>query len=152
MEKDRSAKLSGAGMLLFNENSELLIIKSPYKNYWTIPGGGIESEESPLEAAIRETKEEVNIDCVNPEFLCIDYQNNPDKVESYQFLFHGGILNPEQIKAIKLQAEEISEYKFLPIVEAQKFLGKYLAKRIPKCLDAFNKKSALYLENAENPK
>ena len=49
-----SKKRIGAGVLLFNENNELLIVKPIYKNYWSIPGGVIDKNETPKNGCIRE--------------------------------------------------------------------------------------------------
>ena len=47
-----------------NEKSEILLIKrghSPFEGMWASPGGFIEMEETPEEAAIRELNEETNL-------------------------------------------------------------------------------------------
>jgi ADP-ribose pyrophosphatase YjhB (NUDIX family) len=55
--------------VIFKVKDEVLLCKrSPKKslpNKWSIPSGGIEEEESPKDAAIREFKEETNIDLKN---------------------------------------------------------------------------------------
>lgn len=144
-------KRMGAGVLFFNENGELLIIKNTYKDYWSIPGGVVDKDESPREAAIREVKEEVNLDTPDLRLLCIDYYRNPlsPKGESLQFLFYGGILKEKQIKAIKLQDGEVEKYKFASLEEAWPILGLKLRKRIKSTLKAIDDKSVLYLENGE---
>ena len=142
-------KRMGSGIILLNDHNEILITKSPYRDYWTIPGGTVDENESPRRACIRETKEEIGLDILDVQFMCVDYQNNSDKGESLQFLFYGGILTQEQINTITLQEEEISEYAFLPLLEAQKLLGKLLGVRIEKCLNSYKENQALYLENAE---
>lgn len=40
-------KRMACGVLIFNEKNELLIVKNSYKDYWSIPGGVIEENESP---------------------------------------------------------------------------------------------------------
>ncbi|QQS60356.1 NUDIX hydrolase [Candidatus Falkowbacteria bacterium] len=142
-------KRMGSGIILLNEHNEILLTKSPYKDYWTVPGGSVDENESPRRACIREIKEEIGLDILDVRFMCVDYQNNSEKGESLQFLFYGGILTQQQIHAITLQEEEISEYTFLPLLEAQKLLGKLLGIRIEKCLEAYKNNQALYLENAE---
>lgn len=142
-------KRMGSGIILLNKHKEILITKSPYRDYWTVPGGTVDKNESPRRACIREIKEEIGLDILDVRFMCVDYQNNSEKGESLQFLFYGGILTQEQINSITLQEEEISEYTFLPLLEAQKLLGKLLGIRIEKCLEAYKKNQALYLENAE---
>ncbi|WP_066973201.1 NUDIX domain-containing protein [Methanobrevibacter filiformis] len=54
-----------------NKNSEFILIKrknDPFKDYWGIPGGFVDYGESTEEAAIREAKEETNIN-INLESL-----------------------------------------------------------------------------------
>lgn len=148
--KERPLKLIGSAVMLFNEKAELLIVKSPYKDYWTLPGGGVEENESPRQACIRECKEEVGTEIINATFVCVDFQNTPFGGENIQFLFHGGTLTDVQIASIKLQEAEIVAYKFVSIPEAQeKYLPNLLAKRIPQALEAYKRSAAIYLENAE---
>ena len=48
---------------LVENNGKLLLVKLNYAHHkWTFPGGGVGKKESFLDAAIRETKEEVNVD------------------------------------------------------------------------------------------
>ncbi|MFA5099110.1 MAG: NUDIX hydrolase [Candidatus Paceibacterota bacterium] len=117
-------KKMGAGVFFFNNKEELLILKPNYKDHWTIPGGSVEKDESPRHAAIREVKEELNLDIPKPRFLCVDYVMEPGyKGESLQFFFYGGILSDEQIRSIKIQEEELIEYKFVKFDEVASFIG-----------------------------
>lgn len=53
------------------DGNQVLLIKralSPHEGTWTLPGGFIDSEESPAEAAARELHEETSI-AVNPDDL-----------------------------------------------------------------------------------
>jgi 8-oxo-dGTP pyrophosphatase MutT (NUDIX family) len=54
------------GVFLFSNDGYMLLGKSRkggvYQDYWVVPGGGIEPAETKLQAAIRETQEEVGID------------------------------------------------------------------------------------------
>ena len=59
--------LAGAVVVVLNGRDEALILKRPpgmdwAPNQWALPGGKIEPNESPLSAAIRETKEETTLD------------------------------------------------------------------------------------------
>lgn len=59
-------------VMIFNEGKILLIHRfNNGKEYYVLPGGGIEEDETPEAAIIRETKEETNLDVSvksEPEF------------------------------------------------------------------------------------
>ena len=72
----------------FNENGEILLVKNPKKDYWTIPGGTPENNESPEETLIREVSEEATCDIENLKFLGaikVNFPNNKNKVEGDDF-------------------------------------------------------------------
>lgn len=150
--KNLPKKRVGAGVLVFNKRGELLILKPSYKDYWTIPGGAVEENESPRQAAYREAKEEIGIDFVELKFLCVDYTAaQDDKNESLQFIFDGGILPPKQ--NILIDGKEIIDYKFADIQEAAELLGglkRGLVRRLPKCLEVLKNGSSVYLEEGKS--
>ncbi len=51
-------------MALVVRADKILMIKTLHFNRWELPGGGIEKDETPEEAAIRELKEECGLDGV----------------------------------------------------------------------------------------
>ena len=51
-------------MALVVREESILLIKTLHHNRWELPGGGIEPNETPEEAAIRELKEECGLDGV----------------------------------------------------------------------------------------
>jgi len=60
-------KMLGAIVVILDEKNRTLILKRPTFTRWeplkwAYPGGKIEKGETPLEAAVRETKEETNLD------------------------------------------------------------------------------------------
>jgi len=143
-------KRMGAGALFFNEKNELLIVNPTYKEGWSIPGGVVDKGESPLVCCAREVKEEIGLDVEIKKLVCVNYNSaTDDKPENMQFIFHGGTLSLEQIKSIRLQEEELSEYKFLPIKQALTMLSKKLANRIPKALRVLEGGSCAYLEDSQ---
>lgn len=61
----------GATTLVFNKNGEVLLNLRSDTNTWGIPGGSMELFESIEETAIRELKEEANIDVKSLELVTV---------------------------------------------------------------------------------
>jgi 8-oxo-dGTP diphosphatase len=62
-----------AGLLLFDAAGRVLLVKPTYKDHWDVPGGVVESNESPRDAARRELGEELGLDREPGELLCVDW-------------------------------------------------------------------------------
>lgn len=79
--------------------------------YWDIPGGMVEEGEMPKDAAIRETKEEVNLDITIGPILHED--SNYDKEKGIVFtriVYQAELLEGQDESNIILQKDEHSEY------------------------------------------
>ena len=104
-------RASSAALLLESAAGELLIVKSSYKEHWTVPGGVIEQDEMPKATAIREAYEETGVE-VDPrlvEFVAVAVRTSPDFI-TYQFIFKARL--PVGVP-IRLQQSEIDEYIFV---------------------------------------
>lgn len=140
-----------AGVLFFNISHQLLLVKPSYKDHWGIPGGVIDQYESPRSACVREVKEELGLAIPSPQFVCVEYYPNTNngKGESLQFMFYGGILNPQDIARIKLAESEISDYKFVNIAETLTTVSEGMAKRLPSALESIRTGVPVYLEKMD---
>ena len=94
----------GSTILVFNQNNELLLNFRSDTNDWGIPGGGKELNETLEECAIRELKEETNLDINDLELVTVLSGNeyyykypNGDEVDCvitlYQVRNYNGELN-----------------------------------------------------------
>lgn len=83
----------GIGAVIVHEGSIVLIKRGnePSKGKWTIPGGIVELGESPEQAVIRETKEEICLDVENPTL--IDVVSNVDLDEKGKVKYHYVIID-----------------------------------------------------------
>ncbi len=143
-------KRMGAGVLFFDDAGRLLIVKPTHKDHWSVPGGTVDANESPQAAAEREVKEELGLE-VRTRFLCVDYVHaTSEKSENLQFIFDGGVLTSEQIEQIRLDENELGEWRFAPVEEALLLLSEKLRRRIPRCLEAKTRGTGLYLENGKS--
>ena len=59
---DFSRPLHYVASVLIIDNNKLLLLKQTKSKYWLLPGGHIDDNELPHEAAVREVKEETNLD------------------------------------------------------------------------------------------
>ncbi|MCX6766329.1 MAG: NUDIX hydrolase [Candidatus Moranbacteria bacterium] len=155
--KNLPKKRMASGVILLNEAGEILIVKPSYKNYWSVPGGVIDENESPRNAALREVKEEIGLDPKKMKLVCVDYMSPQDSGysthdENIQFIFYGGVLTGNDIKSIKLAEEEISEYKFVSKEDAIEMVSDRLSNRLRSCFDALEKRDTIYLEGGKEKK
>ena len=82
--------------------------------YWDIPGGMVEEGETPSAAAIRETKEEVNLDIVIGPILHED--SNYDEAKKTVFtriVYQAELRDGQGENNIILQEDEHSEYRLV---------------------------------------
>jgi 8-oxo-dGTP diphosphatase len=143
---------ASAGALIFDDAGRLLILKPNYKQGWTIPGGQVEGHgESPWDACRRETLEECGLEVEHGRLVCVDFLSprppGPDAASrpgGVRFLFHCGTFSDKRLKAIRLQADEIDEYRLVEMDEALAQLSGPLRRRVSKAASA---KRCLYLEN-----
>ena len=134
----------GAVVLIFNKKRQLLIVKPNYKDGWSIPGGGVRIDETPMIAALRETKEEVNLDLENIVLVCVEYTNKKGiKPETLQFIFYGGEIEENEISKIILNENEHSDFKFVDISEAINLFNERLQYAIPFCIEAIKNKNTV---------
>ena len=143
--KTISRKRIGAIVIFFNEEKEILLLNPNYKERWILPGGIVEKNESPREAAIRETKEEIALNVKNIKLVCINYiPDSSFKGDSINFIFYGGVLLKEQVNSIKLQKSELLGSNFFDKVEAVK-MAKIGGKETKNSLKAIGENKILYL-------
>lgn len=100
----------------------VLLIEHGASKYWGFPKGHAEKGEKPLEAAVRELKEETDLDVVrlfSEEVLEVHYK----------FTWHGKLVSKtvyffvaEVSGEVLLQAEEVSGSRWVPLEEAEKCL------------------------------
>lgn len=116
-------------VILKNEAGKTLILQrgstAPWMpNKWALPGGGIEQNETPEEAAVRECEEEISLTPKNIKFL--EKINYPDYTIH---VFSGEIsgepkLNFEHSNFSFINKPDLNNYDFVP--ELVKLLQKYM--------------------------
>ncbi len=99
--------------VLLERDGKVLMLQrkqQPLKNYWVLPGGFIDYEETPREAAVRETKEETGFE-VKIDGLLDAYRIEDDPRGIHiDIVFKGTILSDK----LRLN-EESSRLEFFPL-------------------------------------
>lgn len=122
-------RVSSATLIMTNDADEALIVKAHYKPHWTFPGGVIDPGETPLQAACRETREEVGIviDPSDVSFVLVADRRSI-QAETYQFVFKATTPLEPDAKII-LQKNEIAEYAFVSreqVLAGDRYYGKVI--------------------------
>ncbi|WP_372350193.1 NUDIX domain-containing protein [Streptomyces sp. KL116D] len=140
-----------AGALFFDATGRILMVEPTYKDYWDIPGGYVETGESPLQAAVREVREELGISVPLGRLLAVDWAPSDGEGDKVLYLFDGGQLPPETLGRITLQGDELKSYAFLSSVEISERSIPRLARRITAARDARAGSDTAYLEHGQQP-
>jgi 8-oxo-dGTP diphosphatase len=143
---DRSRCYVAAGVLFFDDAGRILLVQPTYKNHWDIPGGYVETGETPTQTAAREVREELNIEAAVGPLLVADWAPHLDEGDKLLLVFDGGALTAEQVNAIRLQADELASYAFHDPAEAVTLLIPRLGRRVAAAIDAHHAGRTTYLE------
>lgn len=140
-------KTMAGGVLFHDGDGRILMVEPVYKPTWDIPGGVADDNESPLEACRREIREEMKLDIEPGPLLVVDWVPRQGVwSDGVMFIFDGGVLEPEQLDAVSLQADELSSYKFVTLEEATERVRPSLARRLAAAVAARSVGLPAYLE------
>ena len=105
-----------------NGEWNVLLIQHGSAKYWGFPKGHAEEGESPVEAAVRELKEETDLDVVR-------LLSESVLEEHYQFTWRGKRISKtvwffvaEVTGEVKLQAAEVSDSRWVSLASAEEHL------------------------------
>ena len=145
MSIDLPRKRVGAGVLFFDPDDRVLLVEPTYKDYWEIPGGCVEADESPYEAVIREIGEELGLSVVPGRLLAVDWvPPEGDRTEGVMLVYDGGLLAGA---SIQLPAEELRSWAWCDTATATKRLSPLLARRVSAARRARSENVTVYLED-----
>lgn len=111
--------ISVVGVVIINDNNEILLqkrsrLKRANPSKWGICGGKLDLGETPLDAGVRETLEEIGI-LLNKEELKFLSMNTNEKAHFTVYYVRKNV----DINKCKLQKEELEEVKYFKIEELQ---------------------------------
>ncbi|MGW0579187.1 NUDIX domain-containing protein [Streptomyces sp. NPDC002920] len=129
--------LAGAAALFRDSRGRVLLVEPNYREGWALPGGTIESDEgeSPRQGARRETLEEIGLDRPLGRLLAVDWVTGPGRPPLVAYVYDGGVLDETDLKAIRLQEEELLSWRLVPREEITEHLLGALGHRVLAALD-----------------
>ncbi|MGR6973709.1 NUDIX domain-containing protein [Streptomyces cynarae] len=129
--------LSGAAALFRDAEGRVLLVEPNYREGWALPGGTIESDdgETPRQGARRETLEEIGLDREPGRLLAVDWVHGTGRPPLVAYLYDGGTLGEDDLKAIRLQEEELLSWRLVPREELTDYLPGALGRRVLAALD-----------------
>ena len=107
---------AGALVMLWHGH-DVLLVRTSYQDVWTAPGGGIAASETPVEAAVRETAEEIGLR-LEPQDLRLAlvaehlWYNRHDRVHLFE-------VQLTERPALTLDNRELVEARFVTLAQAQ---------------------------------
>lgn len=137
-----------AGVLFNDGNGRVLLVNPTYKKGWEIPGGYVEIGESPRAAAIREVKEELDLDIDVRNLLVLDWAPHPNEGDKLLIIFDGGQVDQTTLDKINFVDGELSAAQFFTPEELSDVLPDRLAKRV---IHAARGTDSRFLEHGEEP-
>ncbi|MEU1527934.1 NUDIX hydrolase [Streptomyces fagopyri] len=135
--------LAGAAALFRDTDGRILLVEPNYREGWALPGGTVESDdgETPRQGARRETAEEIGLDIEPGRLLAVDWVHGPGRPPLVAYLYDGGVLDEGQLKAIRLQEEELLSWRLVPRGELPEHLPGSLGRRVLVALDVLSEGS-----------
>ncbi len=105
-------------VMVYNDHGEILV-QQKVDDDWTglcFPGGHVEKEESFVQSAIREVKEETGLNILKPQLCGIKqfYTNNEERYIVLLFKtnqFSGEIVSSDEGEVFWISPEKLSEYE-----------------------------------------
>ncbi|MFF4816085.1 NUDIX domain-containing protein [Kitasatospora sp. NPDC001309] len=138
---------TAAGVLFFDEDDRVLLVKPTYKPGWEIPGGYLHAGETPSEGAAREVKEELGITPPIGRLLVADWAPHSTEGDKLLFVFDGGVLSADELDSITVDQVEIGEYAFHATDQLDEVLIPRLARRVRAACLARARSATVYLEH-----
>ncbi|MGQ4485919.1 NUDIX hydrolase [Streptomyces sp. 372A] len=130
--------LVAAACIFRDAGGRVLLVEPSYREGWTLPGGTVESAdgEGPRQGARRESLEEIGLDVEPGRLLVVDWTRGSDRPPVVAYVYDGGVLDDEQLKAVRLQESELLSWKLVEPAEIDRYLIGARAGRMHAALEA----------------
>lgn len=114
------------------KNKKLLLVKERSDGLWTLPGGWADVNESPSEAAVRETKEETGYDVSTIRLLALwdklKHDHPPQWPHAYKCFFYCEIISGEAKENLEISEIDFFDIDHLPPLSTHRVTASQLVR------------------------
>lgn len=154
-----------AGVLMHDDDGRVLLVEPTYKPTWEIPGGVVEADEAPWDAAVREVREELGLEIRLGRPLVIDHldaraaaaamvvphleagritdrearQATEVLTGGLYWVFDGGHVTQQDVEAMTPDGAELRSIRLVDADQVHVLAKQSLARRIDAALDAITR-------------
>ncbi|MFF4393461.1 NUDIX domain-containing protein [Streptomyces sp. NPDC001552] len=136
----RPKAVTAASVLFTGSDGRILLVQPAYgrSDRWNLPGGGIDSDlgEIPRAAARREVHEELGLDLAPGRLLAVNWSHKPGRPARIRFLYDGGVLEAPTLARIRLDRDELLQWRTVTPAELPGLVKPALRRQITACLTA----------------
>jgi 8-oxo-dGTP pyrophosphatase MutT (NUDIX family) len=147
--------IAGAGAIIHDPRGRILLVKPSYRDdTWEIPGGGLNVGEDPLQAVVREIKEELGRDHVPGRLLAVDWvpEQRDGRPPLVNYLFDGGLITQEEADTqLHLDPDELTTWILASPVEWDALMPPHMVRRLHACARALDDGHTVYLQHGFDP-
>lgn len=137
--------VGASGILFYRHPKQVLMVGTHYKQHWDIPGGVIDEGEMPIEAAVRECKEELGIYAIPGRLLTQSTVRLANGNVLVAWIFKG---DPEATEGFVPDGQEVIEAAWLGSTDriAKTQTAPILSQRIRDAIYALYNDTVIYSE------
>ncbi|MEU6220240.1 NUDIX hydrolase [Streptomyces sp. NPDC047022] len=144
----QARKRVAADVLIRDPAGRVLLVDPTYKPGWDLPGGMVEVNEPPHDAALRELGEELGLEIVLHGLLVVDWvpPHGPWD-DQISIIFDGGQLDDHTVSSLRPRDDELSAAKFVSLGTAMSMVRERMARRLDASFKALATGRTLYLHD-----
>jgi len=119
-----------ANAVLRDPEGRIALVRNTYRDGWSLPGGVVDDNEPPADAAVREVREELGFEVAGPAaLLAVQWAaRGTGPVQFFSLTFDVGVCQDPGL--LVPQEEEIAEIGFFPPEELPEAVRPFMRRRI----------------------